>query len=85
MSAHAAAADLLRTALTAKLAVNVGDPVLSRRASLQAAGHARLLAGLDVEARAAVVEPSASLAELLAFAYPAASVLELDVPPAVVA
>lgn len=42
------ARELLRTALLVKLAVDLADPVLARRAARQAAGHARLLSGLSV-------------------------------------
>lgn len=38
---------LLRTALLAKLAVDLEDPVLARRAAREALAHARLLSGLD--------------------------------------
>jgi hypothetical protein len=42
-----AAEELLRTALLCKLAVDLQDPVLARRAARAAAGPARLLSGLD--------------------------------------
>lgn len=41
------AAELLRTALLAKLAVDIEDPVLARRAARYATASARLLSGLD--------------------------------------
>ncbi len=41
------AADLLRTALLAKLAVDLEDPALARRAARYAQTAAHLLAGLD--------------------------------------
>ena len=44
--AAAAAHELLRTALLAKLAVDLGDPTLTRRAARLAHTAARLLAGM---------------------------------------
>ncbi len=41
-----AAFELVRTALVAKLAVDLGDPVLARRAARYARSSAQLLAGL---------------------------------------
>jgi hypothetical protein len=50
-AAHDRAADtahaLLRAALVGKLAVDLGDPALSRRAAQQARASAQHLAGLD--------------------------------------
>lgn len=46
-AATLAATELLRTALLAKLAVDLQDPALARRAAREALTHARLLAGLD--------------------------------------
>lgn len=43
-----AAGDLLRAAMTVKLALDLDDPRLARRAAREAAALARLLAGLDV-------------------------------------
>jgi hypothetical protein len=40
--------ELLRTALLAKLAVDLGDPQLARRAARYAQSSAKLLAGLDL-------------------------------------
>lgn len=40
--------ELLRTALLAELAVDLGDPRLARRAARHSASNARLLAGLDL-------------------------------------
>ena len=48
--AAAAAHELLRTALLAKLAVDVGDPALARRAARRAASSARLLSGMHLPA-----------------------------------
>lgn len=45
--ATTAAWQLLRTALLAKLAVDLEDPALARRAAREALTHARLLSGLD--------------------------------------
>ncbi len=42
------AQELLRTALLAKLAVDLGDPALARRAARYAQSSAQLLAGLDI-------------------------------------
>ena len=42
--------ELLRLSLLAKLAVDLGDPVLARRAARHAVTSARLLAGLDWQA-----------------------------------
>lgn len=42
-----AATELVRTALLCKLALDLDDPSLARRAARQSAQHARLLAGLD--------------------------------------
>jgi len=42
---HDAGDDLVRTALLARLAVDLDDQPLARRAALEAAAHARLLAG----------------------------------------
>ncbi len=42
---HDAADELVRTALLARLAVDLGDQPLARRVALEAAAHARLLAG----------------------------------------
>lgn len=82
---HDLAFDLVRTALVAKLAVDLDDGALSRRAATEAAGHARLLAGLELPAadddpapHAAVVQPGATLEELLRLAYPAAPRLDAD-------
>lgn len=44
------AQELLRTALLSKLAVDLEDPVLARRAARCAAESARLLSGLDFPA-----------------------------------
>jgi len=81
-AAAAAAFDLLRTALLAKLAVDLDDPVLSRRAATEAAGHARLLAGLDYppavddDAVHAEVVDGQPLEVLLRRLYPPAVVLD---------
>lgn len=48
--ATTAAAELLRVSLLAKLAVDLEDPVLARRAARKAQAPARLLAGLDFAA-----------------------------------
>lgn len=45
--ATSAAADLLRTSLVARLAVDLEDPQLARRAAREAGTHARLLRGMD--------------------------------------
>ncbi len=45
--AGVAAQELLRTALLARLAVDLDDPALARRAATAAVRHARLLAGLS--------------------------------------
>jgi hypothetical protein len=45
--ASTTAAELQRTALLAKLAVDLGDPPLARRAARYAQSSARLLAGSD--------------------------------------
>jgi hypothetical protein len=80
--AAAAAEELLRTALIAKLAVDLDDPALARRAANEAAGHARLLVDLDlpvvldVDVHADVIAPGSTLDELLRLAYPAASRLD---------
>ncbi len=42
---HDASHELVRTALLARLAVDLDDQPLARRAALEAAAHARLLAG----------------------------------------
>ncbi len=42
---HDAADELVRTALLARLALDLDDQPLARRAALEAASHARLLAG----------------------------------------
>jgi len=42
---HDAAHELVRTALLARLAVDLNDQPLARRVALEAAAHARLLAG----------------------------------------
>jgi hypothetical protein len=42
--------ELVRTALVAKMAVDLGDPVLARRAVRYAQSSAQLLAGLDFPA-----------------------------------
>lgn len=81
---HELAFELVRTALIAKLAVDLNDGELSRRAATEAAGHARLLAGLLLPApeddertpHAAVVQPGSTLEELLRLAYPSASHLD---------
>lgn len=72
------ALDLVRCSLIVKLAVDLEDPALVRRAAGQAAGAARLLAGLDLpddpdpDVHASVAEPGTTVAELLARLYPAA-------------
>ena len=45
--AGSTATDLLRFAMVAKLATDLGDPVLARRAARYAVSSAHLLAGLD--------------------------------------
>jgi hypothetical protein len=57
VSAATATFDLLRCALLAKLAADLGDPALTRRAALEAAGHARLLAGRGHTPEAATALP----------------------------
>lgn len=42
---HDAGRELVRTALLAQLALDLNDQPLARRAALEAAAHARLLAG----------------------------------------
>jgi hypothetical protein len=50
LHAQSVAFELVRTALVAKLAVDLGDPVLARRAARYAQSSARLVAGLDFPA-----------------------------------
>ena len=51
-AAVVASTELLRTAALAKLATDLRDPALARRAAREAVTHARLLAGLDYPAPA---------------------------------
>jgi hypothetical protein len=67
--------DLVRCSLLAHLAAGLGDPDLCRRAASEAAGHARMLAGLHVHPeedgyRARVLEAGLTLDELFVLAYP---------------
>ncbi len=49
-AAASSVGELLRAALVAKLAVDLEDPVLARRAARLAAGHAQVLSRLDFPA-----------------------------------
>jgi hypothetical protein len=60
--AASTAFELVRTALVAKLAVDLGDPVLARRAARYAQSSARLLGGLDFPAE--VDEPQRDVEHL---------------------
>lgn len=71
-----AAQELLRTALLAKLAVDLQDPVLARRAARKALAQARLLAGLDFPAAVDDATPVPTLDEVLARRYPAVAPAE---------
>lgn len=64
--------DLVRSSLLARLAVQLDDLALGRRAALQAGRQAQQLAALDIRAvdGAAVLPPGAALEELYALAYP---------------
>ncbi len=48
--AYSTAFELVRTALVAKMAVDLGAPVLARRTARYAQSSVRLLAGLDISA-----------------------------------
>jgi hypothetical protein len=74
-TAHDRAADtahaLLRAALVGKLAVDLGDPHLSRRAAQQARASAQHLAGLDFpDTRDWTEDEPATVEELLAEIHP---------------
>jgi hypothetical protein len=60
-----AAKELLRTALLAKLACDLEDPALARRAAREASRHARLLSGLDFPAYDTGDEPLPDVGDLL--------------------
>lgn len=77
------ATELLRTALLAKLAVDLEDPVLARRAARQSLAHARLLSGLEFPPHVDTDEGGARMPELddlLTRRYPAATDKTKEVP-----
>ena len=69
---------LVQSSLICRLALQLDDAPLARRAAREAGSHARLLAGRmlptagELELHAAVVDPGATLKELLRLAYPRA-------------
>lgn len=80
--AATAARNLLKVSLLAKLAVDLQDPALARRAAREAQTHARLLAGLDFPPdEAAEVHCGPRLPDpdvLLVRRYPALETTEKD-------
>lgn len=64
LRAHGAAEELLRTALLAKLAVDLQDPVLARRAARRAVLSGRLLSGLDFPALVSLDEEDSDLPDV---------------------
>ncbi len=77
------AEQLLRVALLTKLAIDLDDPALARRAASPAARHARLLAGLtwpkpDSDEVRAVNRTGRTLEQLLAELYPASARLDAE-------
>lgn len=64
LRAHGAAEELLRTALLAKLAVDLQDPVLARRAARRAVLSGRLLSGLDFPAFVSLDEEDSDLPDV---------------------
>ena len=68
--AEGVAHELLRTALLAKLAVDLGDPALARRAARRAAGSARLLSGMDLPVSVDPDEDLPEVDDLLVAKYP---------------
>jgi ATP phosphoribosyltransferase regulatory subunit HisZ len=83
-TAHDRAADtahaLLRAALVGKLAVDLGDPGLSRRAAQQARASAQHLAGLDFpDTRDWTEDEPATVDQLLAELHPRQTEHEADI------
>lgn len=77
---------MVQSSLICRLALQLDDAPLARRAAREAGSHARLLAGRmlptagELELHAAVLDPGATLDDLLRLAYPAVGQHDDDGP-----